>query len=236
MNRIMINRLFRCLSITTALFVLLLSLDCFICIATDDSLYTVDGQVIVPVEELTESPEMIADHFHDPDDDAVSIDYFPGYVHRVNNSGVITCTPDASAARDVLRYSAKLDDLDDQQKKAADVDFNGVINAADARLILRYAAKLSGFPVTLRVGQTLRFGWFSALWELRPVTGSSAGFTVEVENIPAAVGDVPEPGDVGLTAVLATVTAPGEYTLEIVYVGYTGEVEQSVLFEITCAG
>ncbi len=165
------------------------------------------------------------------------IDYFPGYVHKeANDSGVIKYELNASAARDVLRYSAKLDEFNDYQKKTADIDFDGEVNAVDARLILRYAAKLSGFPVKLRVGQTLRFGYFSDLWQLRPVTESSSDFAVELENRPLETTDVYEPGDHGWSAVCATAYKPGNYTLEVVYVGYTGEVERSVLFDITCEG
>ncbi len=48
----------------------------------------------------------------------------------------------AADARLVLRYSAKLQELDEEQFKAADVDNSGIVNAADARKILRVAAKL----------------------------------------------------------------------------------------------
>ena len=196
--------------------------------------YTVDGQVLVNIEDLTEDMESLADHRYDSGGDTVFIDYFPGYVHQVNHAGVITDELNASAARDVLRYSAKLDEFNEFQKKAADVDFNGEVNAADARLILRYAARLSGFPVSLKVGQMLYFGDFSDLWELRPVTESSTDFTVELEKNPMEAVEVSEPGDCGWSAVRATAYKPGEYTLEVVYIGYTGEVEQSVLFDVTC--
>lgn len=48
----------------------------------------------------------------------------------------------ASDARMVLRHSAKIELLNEEQAEAADVDANGKITAADARLILRVAAKL----------------------------------------------------------------------------------------------
>ncbi len=48
----------------------------------------------------------------------------------------------------VRRYTAKLTELDVEQKKAADVDGNGKINILDANLIRRYTAKLiDSFPV-----------------------------------------------------------------------------------------
>lgn len=48
----------------------------------------------------------------------------------------------AADARLVLRYSAKLENFNAEQKKAADVDNNGKVSAADARYILRVSAKL----------------------------------------------------------------------------------------------
>ena len=51
----------------------------------------------------------------------------------------------AADARMVLRYSAKLENLTDNQQKVADVDNSGKVTAADARMILRVAAKLDEF-------------------------------------------------------------------------------------------
>ena len=56
----------------------------------------------------------------------------------VNNDGEIT----ASDARMVLRASAELDELSDEQIVAADIDANGEITASDARIILRISADL----------------------------------------------------------------------------------------------
>ncbi len=48
----------------------------------------------------------------------------------------------ADDARLALRFSAKLEELDETQQKAADVDGNNQVLADDARQILRYSAKL----------------------------------------------------------------------------------------------
>lgn len=56
----------------------------------------------------------------------------------VNNDGNI----DAKDAVLVLRYAAKLTDLNSQQQLSADVNADGAIDAKDAVKILRYAAEL----------------------------------------------------------------------------------------------
>nr|MCR5781545.1 hypothetical protein [Clostridia bacterium] len=56
----------------------------------------------------------------------------------VNGDGQVL----ADDARLALRNSAKLEELDEQQFRAADVDGNGKVLADDARQILRYSAKL----------------------------------------------------------------------------------------------
>ena len=56
----------------------------------------------------------------------------------VNGDGSVK----AADARLALRYSAKLEDLSEEQLKAADVDNSGIVNASDARTILRVSAKL----------------------------------------------------------------------------------------------
>ncbi|MCR5782354.1 MAG: dockerin type I repeat-containing protein [Clostridia bacterium] len=61
--------------------------------------------------------------------------YAPG---DVDGNGQIL----ADDARLALRFSAKLEDLDENQQKAADVDCNGQVLADDARQILRFSAKL----------------------------------------------------------------------------------------------
>lgn len=50
----------------------------------------------------------------------------------------------ASDARLILRFAARLEVPTDEQKIVADVDSNGKINASDARTVLRVAAKLHG--------------------------------------------------------------------------------------------
>ncbi|MCR5782860.1 MAG: dockerin type I repeat-containing protein [Clostridia bacterium] len=61
--------------------------------------------------------------------------YAPG---DVDSNGQIL----ADDARLALRFSAKLEDLDENQQKAADVDGNNQVLADDARQILRFSAKL----------------------------------------------------------------------------------------------
>ena len=50
-------------------------------------------------------------------------------------------------ARLVLRASAKLQTLTEEQSAAADADKNGKVNSTDARIILRAAAKIEEIPV-----------------------------------------------------------------------------------------
>lgn len=164
--------------------------------------------------------------------DGVELDFFPGYVHKVINNGYVSYERNAAAARDVLRFSAKLEDLEDYQKKNADVNFDGKITAADARILLRYCAKLGGFPVTLRVGQELKFGPFNSWWKLTPITESSDKLKIDREVIP--MPEDPAPGDSDKHILHVTPSEPGKYTFEVVYIGYTDEVEKSALFEITC--
>lgn len=164
--------------------------------------------------------------------DGVELDFFPGYVHKVINNGYVSYERNAAAARDVLRFSAKLEDLEDYQKKNADVNFDGKITAADARILLRYCAKLGGFPVTLRVGQELKFGPFNTLWKLVCLTESSDNLKIEREIIPHKKPS--NPGDSDRHILHVTSAQPGTYTFEVEQIGYTDEVERYALFEITC--
>ena len=66
---------------------------------------------------------------------AAAADFLPG---DVNGSGEVL----ADDARLALRASARLQELDADQQKAADVDQNGEVVASDARQILRYSARL----------------------------------------------------------------------------------------------
>ena len=67
-----------------------------------------------------------------------SVTAFAFSMGDVNGDGVVK----AADARLALRYSAKLEDLSEEQLKAADVDKSGIVNASDARTILRVSAKL----------------------------------------------------------------------------------------------
>ena len=164
--------------------------------------------------------------------DGVELDFFPGYVHKVINNGYVSYERNAAAARDVLRFSAKLENLEDYQKKNADVNFDGKITASDARILLRYCAKLGGFPVTLRVGQELKFGPFNTLWKLVCLTESSDELKIEREIIPHKKPS--NPGDSDRHILHVTPAQPGTYTFEVEQIGYTDEVERYALFEITC--
>lgn len=68
----------------------------------------------------------------------LSVTAFANATGDVDGNGKIT----AMDARTVLRYSAKLMELTEEQIVAADVDASGVVNASDARMILRVSAKL----------------------------------------------------------------------------------------------
>lgn len=160
--------------------------------------------------------------------DGVELDFFPGYVHYEDRS--YECNP--AAARDILRYAARLEEFDDHQKKTADVNFDSKITAEDARILLRYCAKLGGFPVTLRVGQELKFGPFNTLWKLVCLTESSDELKIEREIIPHKKPS--NPGDSDRHILHVTPTQPGTYTFEVEQIGYTDEVERYALFEITC--
>ena len=160
--------------------------------------------------------------------DGVELDVFPGYVHYEDRS----YERNPAAARDILRYAARLEEFDDHQKKTADVNFDGKITAADARILLRYCAKLGGFPVTLRVGQELKFGPFNTLWKLVCLTESSDKLKIDREIIP--MPENPAPGDSDIHILHVTPTQPGTYTFEVEQIGYTDEVERYAMFEITC--
>lgn len=56
----------------------------------------------------------------------------------VNSDGVIT----SNDARQILRFSAKLQIFSNEQKKICDIDKNGSITAADARIVLKMSARL----------------------------------------------------------------------------------------------
>ena len=160
--------------------------------------------------------------------DGVELDVFPGYVHYEDRS----YERNPAAARDILRYAARLEEFDDHQKKTADVNFDGKITAADARILLRYCARLGGFPVTLRVGQELKFGPFNTLWKLVCLTESSDQLKIDREIIP--MPENPAPGDSDRHILHVTPTQPGTYTFEVEQIGYTSQVERYALFEITC--
>ena len=163
---------------------------------------------------------------------SIDVSVFPGYVHEVNYDCNIKHERTPAAARDILRYAARLEEFDDHQKKTADVNFDGKITAEDARILLRYCAKLGGFPVTLRVGQELKFGPFNTLWKLVCLTESSDQLKIDREIIP--MPENPAPGDSDIHILHVTPTQPGTYTFEVEQIGYTDEVERYALFEITC--
>lgn len=160
--------------------------------------------------------------------DGVELDVFPGYVHYEDRS----YERNPAAARDILRYAARLEEFDDHQKKTADVNFDGKITAADARILLRYCAKLGGFPVTLHVGQELKFGPFNGWWKLVSLTESSDKLKIEREIIPIEIST--RDGDSAKHILHVTPSEPGTYTFEVEQIGYTDEVERYALFEITC--
>lgn len=62
----------------------------------------------------------------------------PTKMGDINGNGAI----DASDARLILRYSARLENFSDSQKKYADVNKDGKISSSDARIVLRVSAKL----------------------------------------------------------------------------------------------
>lgn len=163
---------------------------------------------------------------------SIDVSVFPGYVHEVNYDCNIKHERNSAAARDILRYSAGLEEFIDYQKTAADVNFDGEVTASDARILLRYCAKLGGFPVTLRVGQELKFGPFNTLWKLVCLTESSDNLKIEREIIP--MPENPAPGDSAKHILHVTPAQPGTYTFEVEQIGYTDEVERYALFEITC--
>lgn len=163
---------------------------------------------------------------------SIDVSVFPGYVHEVNYDCNIKYERNSAAARDILRYSAGLEEFIDYQKTAADVNFDGEVTASDARILLRYCAKLGGFPVTLRVGQKLKFGPFSSWWKLISLTESSDNLKIEREIIP--MPENPAPGDSAKHILHVTPAQPGTYTFEVEQIGYTDEVERYALFEITC--
>lgn len=163
---------------------------------------------------------------------SIDVSVFPGYVHEVNYDCNIKHERNSAAARDILRYSAGLEEFIDYQKTAADVNFDGEVTASDARILLRYCAKLGGFPVTLRVGQKLKFGPFSSWWKLISLTESSDNLKIEREIIP--MPENPAPGDSAKHILHVTPAQPGTYTFEVEQIGYTDEVERYALFEITC--
>ena len=166
--------------------------------------------------------------------DIVQITCFPGYVHKVTTDGTVHYERNATAARDVLRNSARLQNLDNIQTEAADVNFDGRITAADARILLRYSARLQGFPVTLHVGQELRFGPFLGLWDLVALTESTDELAVKREVTPAQPQS--GPGSADMHTLCVTANKPGSYVFSAEYRGYTNEVERSVQFDITCIG
>ena len=163
---------------------------------------------------------------------SIDVSVFPGYVHEVNYDCNIKHERNSAAARDILRYSAGLEEFIDYQKTAADVNFDGEVTASDARILLRYCAKLGGFPVTLRVGQELKFGPFNSWWKLTPITESSDKLKIDREVIP--MPEDPAPGDSAKHILHVTPAQPGTYTFEVEQIGYTDEVERYALFEITC--
>lgn len=69
----------------------------------------------------------------------------------VNRDGDIT----ASDARLALRYSAQLEEFDDEQFEIADVDKSGGVTASDVRKMLRVAAGLDGFSDEFNISEYL---------------------------------------------------------------------------------
>ena len=167
------------------------------------------------------------------DDPVISV--FPGYVHKVEENGYIFYERNAAAARDVLRYSAALCELDDSQKQAADVNFDGEVDASDARKLLRYSANIDSFSIRLRKGQTLTFAPDVGWWTLDSVTESSDDLRIEKLQEELCSPD-PAPGDYGRQFLYVTPEAAGVFTFEAEVRGFTGAVEQNARFRIFCDG
>ncbi len=163
------------------------------------------------------------------------ISVFPGYVHEVSDNGTIRYERNAAAARDVLRYSAKLADLNDYQMQAADVNFDRKIDASDARSLLRYTAKLENFRIRLCKGQTLTFGPDVGWWTLDSVTVSSD--CLRIEKIQEEMDSVSAvPGDYARQFLLVTPEQAGVFEFEAEVRGFAGETEQNARFDIFCDG
>lgn len=165
------------------------------------------------------------------DDPVISV--FPGYVHKVEENGYIFYERNAAAARDVLRYSADLIEFNDYQLQTADVNFDGVIDASDARKLLRYSANIDSFSIKLQKGQTLTFAPDVGWWTLQAVTESSDDLKIEYlrEEFVARY-----PGDYGRQFLYVTPERDGVYTFEAEVRGFTNAVEQNARFKILCDG
>ena len=165
---------------------------------------------------------------------ALNVTAFPGYVHEVRGEGYTTYVRNAAAARDVLRVSARLMELDEHMRPQADVNFDGKITASDARILLRYSARLQGFPVKLRVGQTLQFGPFNTLPDDFVLSETTEALRVESILVPVirhAGG-----GATGQRVFRVTPTSPGTHTFEIAWREFGGKTTRyAARFDITAA-
>ena len=96
------------------------------------------------------------------DPDSLHLGYLDDYCVLGEVDGIYGYGVSSKDARLALRASAGLEQLDEKQRSAADVDRNGVLEAADARSILRKSARLedfNGIRAQVDVGEPFIVDW-----------------------------------------------------------------------------
>ena len=140
----------------------------------------------------------------------------------------------AGTARLVLRASAKLETLKETEKDNADVNFDGHVTAADARILLRYSARLQAFPLRLKSGQTLRIGPYE---EISPFTWSvsTSDHAAQIgEKIKTTPSDRNEDGLPRYWSCDVSFSAPGTYDLTLIYRHIpSGTIYRELRFTVT---
>lgn len=109
------------------------------------------GKPEVTAREVLQKTEIVIRY--DIKTELSSFDWSPRYFGDIDNDGDV----DAYDARNALRYSVNLEEIDDQESLIyGDVNFDGIITAADAREILRISVGLEKEFSEIPEGETVK--------------------------------------------------------------------------------
>ncbi len=152
----------------------------------------------------------------------------------------------AADARSILRFSAMLDEYDDEMLKICDVDKNGSLTAADARTVLRVAAELeeplgeleeptsetetagteNPAVIEIKDGIGMSFVDFAAKYGNLTKDGTSDGTSMYHNDSVTVISD---PAFIGNKLISRIIVTGAAYSLNGIFVGMNSDDAKTVL-------